>query len=159
MEADISLYHKCISTPKSHFFFSPSGISKTPLSIISPKSWCRNHNFVYPCHHLFQTQTIHPSINPSHQFYKYIHSDHPPSHCSPSLISCCNTILYTLAFNSVNTKLVFLSNCLNPSSISAVGLFAIVSRRLANYIETPIVSFLPQTIEPKMKSREKGRKN
>lgn len=49
---------------------------------------------------------------------------------SPSAISCCNTIEYTLAFNSVKTVAVFLSNPRNASKISTEG-FAERSAKIA----------------------------
>lgn len=62
------------------------------------------------------------------------HSNHiPPSaSASPSAISCCKTIEYTLAFNSVNTVVVFLSNPLKESRISAEGFAARSLRTAAN---------------------------
>lgn len=41
-----------------------------------------------------------------------------------SPICCCSTMLYTLAFSNVNTRLVFLSRVLSPSKISADGFSA-----------------------------------
>lgn len=45
----------------------------------------------------------------------------PPS---PQSISCCSTILYTLAFNRVKARLVFRSRSRRPSRISGLGLEA-----------------------------------
>ena len=45
----------------------------------------------------------------------------PPFPSPPSNISCCNTILYTLALSSVDTRLVFRSSILKPSKMPAVG--------------------------------------
>ena len=57
-----------------------------------------------------------------------------PSFPSPPPIftSCCKTILYTLAFNSVHTKLVFRSSIRRPSSTSAVGR----SERVEMFVES-----------------------
>lgn len=48
--------------------------------------------------------------------------------CSSPKISCCSTILYTLALSSVNTVVVFRSRPRNASRISAEG-FAASSAR------------------------------
>jgi hypothetical protein len=64
------------------------------------------------------------------QFFisKYLkRKNHRPS---PSAISCCSTIEYTLAFSNVKTVAVFLSNPLNASRISTEG-FAERSAKIA----------------------------
>lgn len=54
----------------------------------------------------------------------------PPSPSRPSSpkISCCKTMLYTLAFSSVNTVVVFRSRPLSASRISAEGFEASSAR-------------------------------
>ena len=69
--------------------------------------------------------------NHQHKFVASCSQSHVPAalvlaDCpiSSSPICCCNTMLYTLAFSSVKTKLVFLSNPLSASNISAEGFAA-----------------------------------
>lgn len=57
------------------------------------------------------------------------HSSLPP----PQSISCCSTMLYTLALSSVNARLVLRSRSRSPSSISVDGFEARSSSTLANY--------------------------
>ena len=64
-----------------------------------------------------------------------------PSICSSPNISCCSTILYTLAFNSVKTVAVFLSSPRSASKISMEGFAASSARTVESYIaEGHIVS-------------------
>ncbi len=51
---------------------------------------------------------------------------------SPQSISCCSTMLYTLALSSVNTRLVLRSSSRSPSRISDVGALARLSRMEAS---------------------------
>lgn len=50
----------------------------------------------------------------------------------PKSISCCSTMLYTLALSSVKTRLVLRSSSRRPSRICVVGWFAMVSRTEAS---------------------------
>lgn len=67
---------------------------------------CDPHfHLLRPFPHLSSYLSPFPSLSPS----------------SPPYICCCNTMLYTLAFRSVHTRLVFLSSNRSPSRTSAVG--------------------------------------
>lgn len=82
----------------------------------------------------------------------------PPSSSSPR-ICCCNTMLYTLAFSSVNTKLVFLSKPLNASRISAEGVAERVLRRDANYHsmrQPKCLSTFPSLANQKQRNTDNG---
>lgn len=57
----------------------------------------------------------------------------PGDPCPSYAISCCSTILYTLALRRVKTRLVLRSRSRRPSRISVLGSAARVSRRWASW--------------------------
>jgi hypothetical protein len=67
-------------------------------------------------------------------------------------------MLYTLAFNSVNTKLVFLSNPLNASKISADGVDASSDTTVFSYSDVSPQSPIARAVERrKCRGRRKER--
>ena len=64
---------------------------------------------------------------------RWISHPSPSSLCSSPKISCCSTILYTLALSRVKTVVVFLSRPRKASRISADGLAANSARTLESY--------------------------
>lgn len=80
-----------------------------------------------------------PIPSPSSINLHYPSPSPPPS--SPLKISCCNTILYTLAFSNVHTRLVFRSSIRNPSRTSAVGRSASEEMTLESCVDRSIDRF------------------
>jgi hypothetical protein len=66
----------------------------------------------------------------------HTYKSHQPRGVPPSssLISCCNTMEYTLAFSSVNTVAVFLSRPRKESRISIDGFAASSARITESYV-------------------------
>lgn len=133
------------SSPPTHQF-RVSGYQHTSKSKIMHHVWpiCKPHNstcirlislhtkkqrfrlFIFQSHLPFSH--INPKFHPSN--YPSCPSVAPPP--PPQSISCCNTMLYTLALSSVNARLVLRSSSRRPSRMSTVGLEARLSRSSAS---------------------------
>lgn len=127
---DISLRASCLLSPKFFKIHEISHISRHPAI-----------RYIFKFmkgYHKLRTQILPNAASHTCLFcvFEYHVSSPPtlpPSAPSSPNICCCSTMLYTLAFNSVNTRLVLRSRPLSASRISGLG-FADSSAKMVDIL-------------------------